>query len=57
MKPAIDLANEKGPSSWLVLPIAEFVFFLYKGAFQDAVALSYAWNLLNMPRTCLFVCV
>ena len=53
MKLAMDLAKEKGASSWLsVLPIDEFGFFLHKGAFQDAVALRYAWHLPNMPRAC-----
>ena len=34
MKLAMDLAKEKGASSWLsVLPIDEFGFFLHKGAF------------------------
>ena len=53
MKLAMDLAKEKGASSWLsVLPIDEFGFFLHKGAFQDAVALRYGWQLPNLPRVC-----
>ena len=49
MKLAMDLAKEKGASSWLsVLPIDEFGFFLHKGAFRDAVALRYGWQLPNL---------
>ena len=53
MKLAMDLAKEKGASSWLsVLLIDEFGFFLHKGAFRDAVALQYRWQLPNLPRVC-----
>ena len=53
MKLAMDLAKEKGASSWLsVLPIDEFGFFLHKGAFRDAVSLRYGWQLPNLPRVC-----
>ena len=41
---AMELASEKGASSWLTaLPLAEFGFSLHKGAFRDAVALRYGW--------------
>ena len=41
---AMELASEKGASSWLTaLPLAKFVFSLHKGAFRDAVALRYGW--------------
>ena len=50
---SIDLAQEKGSSSWLTsLPIQEFGFDLHKGAFQDALALRYNWPPLNTPSTC-----
>ena len=53
MKLAVDLAKEKGASSWLsVLPIEEFDFFLHKGAFQDAIALRYGWQLQNLQSVC-----
>ncbi len=49
----IDLAQEKGASSWLTtLPIAEFGFNLHKGAFVDALALRYGWPPPRTPATC-----
>ena len=37
---AMDLAEEKGSSSWLTsLPLEEFNLVLHKGAFRDAIAL------------------
>ena len=39
---AMDLAQERGASSWLTsLPIEEFGFTLHKSAFRDAMALRY----------------
>ncbi len=39
---AMELLQEKGASSWLTaLPIEEFGFALFKGAFRDALALRY----------------
>ena len=39
---AMELAQEKGSSSWLTsLSLEEFGFILHKGAFRDAVALRY----------------
>ena len=50
---SIDLAQEKGASSWLTsLPIAEFGFTLHKGAFHNALALRYNWQPLQAPSTC-----
>ena len=50
---AMDLAQEKGASTWLtVLPVEEFGFSLHKGAFRDALALRYGWSLHNTPSTC-----
>ena len=55
MKLAVDLAKEKGASSWFtVLPIEEFGFSLHKGAFRDVVALRYGWQLPNLPSV--YVC-
>ena len=52
-KLAMDLAMEKGASSWLsVLPIEEFGFLLHKGAFHDAIALRYGWHISNLPKEC-----
>ena len=42
LKRSMDLAQEKGASTWLTsLPIEEFEFALHKNAFQDALALRY----------------
>ncbi len=50
---AMDLASEKGASSWLTaLPLLEHGFTLHKGAFQDALALRYGWNPINTPTKC-----
>ena len=43
---AMDLAQERGASSWLtILPLEEFglMITLHKGAFRDAIALRYGW--------------
>jgi len=53
MKKAMDLASQKGASNWLTtLPIEEFGFTLYKGAFHDAMALRYDWKLSHTPSNC-----
>ena len=50
---AVDLAQERGASSWLTaLPIEEFGFTLHKSAFRDAIALRYGWSPLNTPSHC-----
>ena len=50
---AMDLASEKGASSWLTaLPLSEHGFTLHKGAFQDALALRYGRNPTNTPTNC-----
>ena len=50
---AMDLAQEKGASSWLTsLPLEEFGFTLHKGAFRDAVALRYGWQPSYSPSSC-----
>ena len=50
---AVDLAQERGASSWLTaLPIQEFGFTLHKSAFRDAIALRYGWSPLNTPSHC-----
>ena len=53
LKHSMDLAQEKGASSWLTsLPIEEFGFALHKGAFRDALTLRYNWHPLHTPSTC-----
>ena len=50
---AMDLAQEKGASSWLTaLPLEEFGLTLHKGAFRDAISLRYGWQPLHTPSTC-----
>lgn len=50
---AMDLASERGSSSWLTaLPIEEHGFCLHKGAFVDALALRYGWAPSRTPTTC-----
>ena len=49
---AMDLAQEKGASSWLTsLPLEEFGFTLHKGAFRDAVTLRYGWQPSYSPSS------
>ena len=53
LKRCVELAQEKGASSWLsVLPLEEHGFFLHKGEFRDALCLRYGWQLSNIPQTC-----
>ena len=50
---AVELAQEKGASSWLTaLPVEEFGFALHKGAFHDALALRYGWSPYRAPIHC-----
>ena len=52
-RPCIDLAAERGSSSWLTaLPLTERGFHLHKGEFWDAICLRYNWALKNTPTTC-----
>ena len=52
-KRQVDLAREKGASSWLsVLPLNDHSFSLHKGAFRDAICLQYSWKLPNTPTKC-----
>ena len=53
LKHAVELAQEKGASTWLTsLPLEEFGFSLHKGAFRDALALRYGWLPSNTPINC-----
>ncbi|KAI0979079.1 hypothetical protein GJ496_000217 [Pomphorhynchus laevis] len=46
----------KGASSWLsTLPIEHKEFHLRKRAFQDAIAVTYGWDPINLPRKCSFI--
>ena len=49
---AVNLATEKGASSWLTtLPLEEYGFALHKSALQDALALHYGWLPLRTPSS------
>ena len=53
LQKSLDLAAEKGASSWLTsLPIEEHGFTLHKGAFRDALALRYGWSPSHIPSHC-----
>ena len=53
LKRCVDLAAEKGSSSWLTaLPLSDHGFYLHKGEFREAVCLRYDWELKNTPQTC-----
>ncbi len=50
---AMDLAVEKGASSWLsVIPLRDHGFDLSKSSFRDALCLRYGWELPNTPSLC-----
>ena len=49
-KRAVDLAAEKGASSWLtVIPVKEMDLNLSKREFKDAAHLSYDWQISDVP--------
>jgi hypothetical protein len=53
LKRCVDLAQEKGASTWLsALPLTSHGFALHKSAFKDALALRYGWPLQNTPSHC-----
>ena len=50
---AVDLACEKGASSWLtVIPFKDMDFDLNKWEFRDAVRLRYDWPIPDNPSVC-----
>ncbi len=50
---AMDLANQKGASSWLTaLPLQENNFSLNKEEFRDALSLRYGWRPKQLPLKC-----
>ena len=53
MKRMIELASEKGASSWLtVIPMSEMDFTLNKREFRDAIKLTYNWPIKDNPTRC-----
>ena len=53
LQKAVDLAKEKGVSTWLTaLPLKEHGFGLHRAAFHDAMALRYGWSPSLLPSKC-----
>ena len=53
MKYTIQVASEKGASSWLnSLPLSKHGFDLTKTEFRDGIALRYTWEAKNTPAIC-----
>lgn len=51
-KPMVNLASEKGESSWLTsLPLKEFRYILKKQQFADALALRYNLNMKDCGKS------
>ena len=49
----IDLASERGASSWLTCrPLKAHGFTLTKAEFRDAVHLRYGWHPVRLPTSC-----
>ena len=54
-KRAVELATEKGSSSWLtVIPLKELDYNLNKKEFRDAIILRYDWEITGTPMTCAY---
>ena len=52
-KRAVDLAAEKGASSWLaVIPVKEMDLNRNKREFKDAVHIRYDWQISDIPNVC-----
>ena len=52
-KRTVELATEKGSSSWLtVIPFKELGYNLNKKEFGDAIKLLYNWETMDMPVIC-----
>lgn len=54
LKRAMELATEKGASTWLtVLPLEVHNFALSKSEFRDALCLRYGWRPPHLPDICI----
>jgi len=54
---AVDLACEKGASSWLTaIPLKDMNFDLSKREFRDALRLRYDWPILDSPSVSVCGC-
>ena len=50
---SLDLATEKGASSWLnTLPLKRYHFDLTKTEFRDGLAIRFGWEAQKTPATC-----
>ena len=50
---AVELASEKGASSWLtVIPLKDLGYDLNKREFKDAIKMRYNWEISDLPKTC-----
>ena len=50
---AVELASEKGASSWLtVIPMKDLGYNLSKREFRDAIKIRYGWEISDLPKTC-----
>jgi len=55
LQKAVQLAQEKGASSWLTtLPVQVHGFSLHKTALCDALALRYGWSTSRMQSHCAY---
>jgi len=53
LKKCVDIAREKGASSWLsALPIHKHGYTLHRCGFIDAVCFHYEWRPANLPSNC-----
>ena len=54
---AVELASEKGASSWLTaVPLKDMNFDLSKREFRDALRLRYDWPIPDSPSVCVCGC-
>ena len=54
---AVDLASEKGASSWVTaVPLKDMNFDLSKREFRDAMRLRYDWPIPDSPSVCVCGC-
>ena len=53
LAPVLDLASEKGASSWLTCrPLSRHGFTLTKGDFRDGLCLQHGWTPPRLPSLC-----
>ena len=53
MRRYMDMAREKGASSWLtVIPLVEYDLALHRGDFRDTLCICYNWTPDRLPSQC-----